>query len=83
MKYVRALAAALFAACLLATGAASAQTYPDHPITLLVPFPPGGATDTIARILQDPSSSDIAKPPLCFCGRAMTSRNGERCRRSG
>ena len=37
----------------MATGAASAQTYPDRPITLLVPFPPGGATDTIARIMQD------------------------------
>ena len=54
MSSVRALAAALAAACLLATGAASAQTYPDRPITLLVPFPPGGATDTIARIIQDP-----------------------------
>src|SRR5512142_200000 len=53
MYFARALAAALFAACLLASGAASAQTYPDRPITMLVPFPPGGATDTIARILQD------------------------------
>jgi tripartite-type tricarboxylate transporter receptor subunit TctC len=47
------LAAALLAACLLATGAASAQTYPNRPITMLVPFPPGGATDAIARIIQD------------------------------
>jgi tripartite-type tricarboxylate transporter receptor subunit TctC len=61
MKYARALAAALFAACLLATGAASAQTYPDHPITLLVPFPPGGATDTIARILQDPMQKALGQ----------------------
>ena len=53
MTFVRALVAALFAACLVAAGAASAQTYPNHPITMLVPFPPGGATDTIARILQD------------------------------
>jgi putative tricarboxylic transport membrane protein len=53
MSFVRALAVALFAACLLVIGAASAQTYPNHPITMLVPFPPGGATDTIARILQD------------------------------
>ena len=53
MIFVRALAASLLTACLLATGAASAQTYPNRPITMLVPFPPGGATDAIARILQD------------------------------
>ncbi len=53
MTFARALAAALFAACVLAAGAASAQTYPNRPITLLVPFPPGGATDAIARIIQD------------------------------
>jgi tripartite-type tricarboxylate transporter receptor subunit TctC len=53
MKYSRALAAAFLAACLLITGAASAQNYPNRPITMLVPFPPGGATDAIARIIQD------------------------------
>ncbi len=52
MIFTRSLAAALLAVGLLATGA-SAQTYPDRPITMLVPFPPGGATDTIARIIQD------------------------------
>ena len=61
MIFARALAAALLAACLLATGAASAQTYPNRPITLLVPFPPGGATDTIARILQDPMQKALGQ----------------------
>jgi len=45
--------AALCAACLLAAGAASAQTYPDRPITMIVGFPPGGADDASARIIQD------------------------------
>ena len=53
MNFARTLAATLFASCLLVTGSAFAQTYPNRSITLLVPYPPGGATDTIARILQD------------------------------
>ena len=61
MVFARALAAALLAACLLATGAASAQTYPNRNITLLVPFPPGGATDTIARIIQDPMQKALGQ----------------------
>ena len=61
MNFARALAAAFFAACLFATGAASAQTYPNRPITMLVPFPPGGATDTIARILQDPMQKSLGQ----------------------
>ena len=40
---------------LLATGTATAQTktYPDHPITLIVPYPPGGVTDAFARSIGD------------------------------
>ena len=48
MFFLRALAAALLAACLLATSAASAQTYPDRPVTMIVAFPPGGAGGMIA-----------------------------------
>jgi tripartite-type tricarboxylate transporter receptor subunit TctC len=48
----------LLLACLLAAivqgfGAASAQTYPSRPITMIVPFPPGGLSDVVGRILAD------------------------------
>jgi tripartite-type tricarboxylate transporter receptor subunit TctC len=61
MNFIRTLAAAFFAACLLAAGAASAQTYPSRSVTLLVPYPPGGATDTIARILQNPMQNALGQ----------------------
>ncbi len=62
MTFVRALAAAIFAAGLFAAGTASAQQYPNHPITMIVPFPPGGATDAIARIIQDPLQKALGQP---------------------
>src|SRR5216684_4249281 len=61
MMLARALAAALLAALVLAAGAASAQTYPSRPVTLVVPYPPGGATDAIARIIQDSMSQSLGQ----------------------
>src|SRR5437764_9015034 len=34
-------------------GSAAAQTYPSRPITLVVPYPAGGPTDTLTRILAE------------------------------
>src|SRR4029079_6538665 len=55
MTHARLFASAvmtIFVASTALTGAAAAQTYPNRPITLICPYPPGGATDAISRIIQ-------------------------------
>ena len=42
----------LLAACACVTLAAHAA-YPDHPVTIVVPYAPGGAADTVARVLAN------------------------------
>ena len=46
----------------LAAGPAAAQTYPDRPITMIVPFPAGGPTDAVARIVSDRMKSSLGQP---------------------
>jgi tripartite-type tricarboxylate transporter receptor subunit TctC len=55
VTFVRAcLTAILLAgAALMAVSAAVAQSYPNRPIRMIVPFPPGGPTDGMARIVSD------------------------------
>ena len=36
-----------------AVAAAQAQTYPSRPVTLIVPYPAGGPSDTLARVLAE------------------------------
>jgi len=61
MTYVRAFAAALFVAGTFATGAASAQDYPNRPITMIVAFPPGGVDDATARMIQEPMQKALGQ----------------------
>jgi tripartite-type tricarboxylate transporter receptor subunit TctC len=40
------------AACALAAGGASAQTFPSKQVRMIVGFPPGGGTDVVARVIS-------------------------------
>ncbi len=42
--------------------AAHANDYPSRTITWVVPFPPGGAMDAIARVLSEEMSQDLGQP---------------------
>jgi len=44
------LIAVLALAC---AGAAFAQSYPNHPIRVIIPWPPGQATDLAARMVSE------------------------------
>jgi tripartite-type tricarboxylate transporter receptor subunit TctC len=41
---------------------ARAQTYPSRPITMIVPYPAGGPTDTIARLLGERMRASLGQP---------------------
>jgi tripartite-type tricarboxylate transporter receptor subunit TctC len=50
MRFIAFIAAAFVAGA--ASSIASAQSFPSRPVTIVVPYPPGGLIDIVARILQ-------------------------------
>src|SRR5882757_6214779 len=43
-------------------GSAAAQNYPSRPITLVIPAPPGGPGDTLARLIAEPMRASLGQP---------------------
>lgn len=61
MKSFRHAASAAFAFALVA-GLAQAQDWPSKPIRMIVPYPPGGGTDVVARIVNEKLSPELGQP---------------------
>jgi tripartite-type tricarboxylate transporter receptor subunit TctC len=51
-----------FSLALATVATAVAQTYPAKPVRLIIPFPPGGSADTIARLLAQEMSKSLGQP---------------------
>ncbi len=60
MGFRSGLALAAILACL--SQSAGAQTYPDHPIRLIVPTGPGGASDVVSRIVAEKVQASLRQP---------------------
>ena len=56
----RLIAALFMVVCAVAT--VQAQTFPSRPLTLIVPFPPGGSTDAAARIMGERMHKTLGQP---------------------
>ena len=58
------IAACIAALTLVWSGAAAAQDYPTRPITMIVPFAAGGATDSLARFLAERIRMILGQPVI-------------------
>src|SRR4051812_18873933 len=50
-----------FSALVRAASSAFSQPYPNKPVRLIVPYPAGGATDVVARLVAERMSEDLGQ----------------------
>lgn len=50
-----------FLLCMLLATAAQSQTFPNRSVTIIVPYPPGGLIDLVARILQPRLQAELGQ----------------------
>lgn len=76
MRKIKILAAAFGALSVAVLGtAAQAQNYPDRPVTMIVPWAPGGAADIIARLVAEPMGKLLGQPVVIENGLAPVARS--------
>jgi len=52
----------IIAALLLSATPALTQTYPTHPVSIVVGYPPGATSDLLARTVGDPLATALGQP---------------------
>ena len=56
--------AVALAAALLPLGAVAQTDWPTKPVSMVVPYPPGGVNDAVARVYADKLTGDLGKTVL-------------------
>src|SRR5215469_15632230 len=64
MRLMQKFASFIALVLLLCASSAFAQSYPSRPITIIVPYPPGGPTDVVARIVAERMRVPLGQPVI-------------------